>query len=430
MPALTRERANAFAREHPLAAWGLSWLALVGLVGAALALALLVDADGTLSFLWTDVVGPWVAEATHRSSATWNGHVATTGYTLGLEAVYVGLILFAMLSAGLLIARPIEQPFARGLIYAITPAAMAGTVVRVLEDGLVFCRPGTAMATGGCQASPLAYLAISPGNFSIIYAAVCVIAGLLAATRDASPRRQRARVRVLLAGQAALVLVLLALGRDWVGVWLPWSVVLFALGDPVYATLRDREWRHVEAGILATTLAWLAIALAHLVAWLVDPLTATTLTLAYPAWVLVATLVATGGVWLAARWLTPHVGRAAAVASGLGAWIVGSHLFDAFATLFAVCTPTSGLCQGASFTGLALAGYGEKHPVSEALLGVWDGWAFPLVKLVVPAAFLIAAAPYLGDEDTEHRIGVYLLIIWYAGLVPGVRDVVRGMMGI
>lgn len=420
---------EALRQRHPLAFWSTGWALFLGALGVLVGLALLVDREATLAFLWTDVVGPWLAENRGRSALTWNGHTATTGYTPALEAFYVVLIVFALANAWYALARPIGLTFDRRLTYAITPPALGATLGRVLEDGLFFCRPGTIEGLG-CHNGPLTFLATSPGNFTATYLLVCLLIGVLAWRSGASRRDQRTQFRVLLVVQALVALLVLGPGARWLAFALPWTVALFALADPIYGVAREADLDHVPAGLLASGLVWLAIPAVHLAAWIRAPLIPGGGSLAYGAWVLASTVAALVALWGLARALTPAFPRAAGLEDAWGLAIVGGHALDGFATFFSVCAAPGGICSGAAFAGLELAAYAEKHPLSEALLSLADGWAFPILKLALAAGVVMLAAPYFGDPDEESKVGFLLLIVWYAGLLPGVRDVGRVLIGI
>lgn len=132
-------------------------------------------------------------------------------------------------------------------------------------------------------------------------------------------------------------------------------------------------------------------------------------------------------------WLTrDEVARAASFLVPLNLGLVAGHMLDGFATFTAICSDaTDALCSGAAFLGLTPGGYGEKHPVSEAFLGVADGWGFPAMKLLLVGGIIVLvdrAAEQ--DEEDPDLIGLVKLAVLVLGLGPGLRDLVRVSLGV
>jgi uncharacterized membrane protein len=415
--------------QRPLSAfwvaWGVFWGALAGLFG----LAWLVAPEASLQWLWTEIVGPWYTAANRVPSATWAGATAEPGYTLSLEGFYVLHIVYALANAWYSLAEPLDVPFGRQMVYAITPGALSAVTARVLEDAAVFCRPGTIAGTA-CDAGPLTYLAISPLVFWCVYLGLCHVLGILGSSQSSEPAPQRRQLRYLVGAQTVLLGALLVLGDGWLSIALPWAALASLLADPAYAGARRWGWRHAESGMFAVGLSWLAVGVLHLGAWLRQPLLTADPNPWYGACVLGATLAAVG-LLAALGWaLRGRIGRLDALTDPLTGWVVGGHAVDAFAAFFSICHSAGGLCSGARFAGLEMALYQEKHPISTALLGTADGWGFVALKVLVPASLMVAAAPVLGDEEREAKIGFLILVIWYAGMMPGLRSTLRALMGI
>lgn len=423
-------RLAGLRERSPLVALSLVYLAWFGASAILAALALWLGGPDAQAFLWRHFAGPWLAEASQQASATFNGVTAPTGYTLVSEAYYISTIVLGVLAAWFILYDPLDVPIDGAYVLALVPVCLGGALIRSLEDASLFCRPGT-LSAAGCEASPLAYLAISPLVYiTLFFATVLLTAVLTTRSEDARPRQIRQIDRWLIAEGIGVLVVVLALDH-WLMASYVWTPLLVAAGAPAYRWLRDRGVGHVTGGLAALTLPLALVPAAYALAWFVDPWVPGQTYPGFLAWALVlagaVTLLVVGAARLAQRvWpLAGPVGRP------LGASVVGAHALDGVATFLSVCGTGSALCNGARFAGLALPPYGEKHPVSEAVLGVWDGWAFPLVKVALPVVFVVGLYWAVEDDEAPERtIGVYLLLVFLAGFVPGVRDVARAAMGV
>jgi len=76
--------------------------------------------------------------------------------------------------------------------------------------------------------------------------------------------------------------------------------------------------------------------------------------------------------------------------------------------------------------------YGEKHPIPSFLMGHFYGLAYPLAKLAIIAGVIYAMDSYLKSELKEKPIlsGLIKFFILVLGLAPGLRDMLRILMGI
>ncbi|WP_253737481.1 DUF63 family protein [Halohasta salina] len=136
-----------------------------------------------------------------------------------------------------------------------------------------------------------------------------------------------------------------------------------------------------------------------------------TLALWWPAIAAVASIGLTGLAWLAVRRLRP---AAAATTGGVGLLAVFGHTLDGLSTA----------------VGVDALGFGERSPVSRAIMGVAEalptaealgiGWLFVLVKLAVVGGVVVLFADYIEETPTEG----YLLLGFIAavGLGPGVHN--------
>jgi uncharacterized membrane protein len=127
---------------------------------------------------------------------------------------------------------------------------------------------------------------------------------------------------------------------------------------------------------------------------------------------LVATLLAVA-LWAATRWTYPGVTAATGAVGGLALF---GHALDAVSTA----------------VGVDLLGFGERTPVSRAVLDVAAslptaeaigvGWLFVLVKLAIAEAVVILFAEFVREDPTEG----YLLLglVAAVGLGPGAHNLI------
>jgi len=136
-----------------------------------------------------------------------------------------------------------------------------------------------------------------------------------------------------------------------------------------------------------------------------------TLALRWPALAAVGSVGLTALAWLGLRRLRPE---AAAMTGVVGLLAVFGHTLDGLSTA----------------VGIDVLGFGERSPVSRAIMGVAEslptaetlgvGWLFVLVKLVVAGGVVVLFADYIDETPTEG----YLLLGFIAavGLGPGVHN--------
>jgi len=136
-----------------------------------------------------------------------------------------------------------------------------------------------------------------------------------------------------------------------------------------------------------------------------------TLALQWPAIAAVGSVGLTAVAWVAIRRLRP---AAAATTGVVGLLAVFGHSLDGLSTA----------------VGVDVLGFGERSPVSRAIMGIAEwlptaevlgvGWLFVLVKLAVIGGVVVLFADYIEETPTEG----YLLLGFIAavGLGPGVHN--------
>ena len=102
------------------------------------------------------------------------------------------------------------------------------------------------------------------------------------------------------------------------------------------------------------------------------------------------------------------------------------------------------LCDGfATMVGIDMFGYGEKHPVSNAviqyggsineMLGIdWGegAWLFALVKAALVGLIVWLFVQMRVEQRQQHFRLLIVLAVLIVGLAPGLRDIGRLMLGV
>ena len=102
------------------------------------------------------------------------------------------------------------------------------------------------------------------------------------------------------------------------------------------------------------------------------------------------------------------------------------------------------LCDGfATMVGIDMFGYGEKHPVSNAViqyggrinetLGITWGegaWLFALVKAMLVGLIVWLFVQMRVEQRQQHFRLLIVLAVLIVGLAPGLRDIGRLMLGV
>jgi len=111
------------------------------------------------------------------------------------------------------------------------------------------------------------------------------------------------------------------------------------------------------------------------------------------------------------------------LATGINMMIVGSHMTDATAT----------------FIGIDIYGYYEKHVVPSGLMNAMDSVGFPYPGLVmyplklvflIPALFIMDISMEKEAKENPHMLALVKLAIIVLGFGPGVRDLLRIALGV
>lgn len=354
-------------------------------------------------FIWKYFVGPVVADAVGHP-VSYHGVEAAEGYTVLSELVY-GVVLLAMFY---LLYRLFQyfsiQPGLRFFVGA-SPFLLLGATLRALEDSGLFARP-------------LAYLFISPLIYAQvgIYFAVGIAAGLLM-RRKKGPSQQGQVLILLLAGVAVgYTLAYLAFDQYLATSLHPLWMVAFAAG--ALGTFYLWKKREVAATLFALGTMLVLPSLYFIGVWVTGERWGESheVHLAIIPLVIVLTLLVVVGVYALGRWR-----RLPWLTAGINLSLVFGHMVDGWTSYLAVVDPLN--------MGI---GYGEKHPLPLFLMEAGSGVAYPLVKLVVVLAIIYGIDVYLHKDVAERPIltGLIKFFVLILGLSPGLRDMLRIIMGI
>lgn len=428
-------KARAFYQEHVVAVWA------VGLALPVLILAVGLWARPDLfydRFLWEHLIGSQVADTTQRGVAEYHGIVTTDDYTLVAEAVYGAILAVSLYGIYRHVIQRFEVRVDAWFVAAILPFILFGPVTRTLEDTGMFCKAGT-LAASGCAPGMFAAFFVSPLLYAqiAVFVLVFMVVGALL-DRSAAPRGTKVMVMAGLLGGAFALYGLastLAAG-EFTALAHPAVVAAScALGVGAFWLLQQRGARGVDSALLAGGIAFLLPGLWMILQWLSGSRWGATfgdrLYLEATPWVLGLPLLCVLGVF-AAGWVGRRKdARLAAYAVPLNLGLVYGHMLDGFASFIAICSNAAGSCTGAVLFGLSLPSYGEKHPVSNALLGLGNGWVFPVIKLALVVAIIwVLDVEYKKDLEREQNLsGLVKMAILVLGLAPGLRDYLRLAMG-
>ncbi|MCA1813018.1 MAG: DUF63 family protein [Halobacteriales archaeon] len=387
-------------------------------------------------FLWEHLWGSAVADAGQTGRATWHGISVTDDYTLVAEAVY-GILLAVALYG---IYRHVIQRFGvkvdAWFIGSIVPFILFGPVTRTLEDASAFCMRGT--VGFGCTPTPFSYLFISPFLYAqiAVYVLVFMVLGALMDRSTAARRVKLATFAGVLGAAAGMYgLVWSQMGDQFTALAHP-AVVLGScvLGVGVYWLMDKRGLPGPQRCIAGGGIAFLLPGLWLIGTWLAghpwaDLINGRLYTEATP-YVLGLPLLTVVVVYAAGRIAQRGNPDLAAYTVPVNLGMLYGHMLDGFASFIAICSD-GGSCTGARFLGLDLPSYGEKHPVSNLLLGLGNGWAFPVIKLgLVLMIIYVLDVEYRKDLQREPNLsGLVKLAIIVLGLAPGLRDYLRLAMG-
>ena len=385
-------------RIEPVRAWLAAGAALlVAAVGGSLLLPELVY-DG---FIWRYLWGPVYADAHNARCAVRNGGtrlldtaeacaeagatgaiVARPGYTLVSEAVYVVVLMFALIGV-LFLLRRLGVGEDRRLLFGLLPFVFFGGALRVVEDALD--------AAGRAGVSPpIQYPLNTPLISPLIYVTVFLV---------------------------TLAALLAALWLVDAGYFDRYERPLFGIGTTVLlATLGILGW-------MAATTDYVGF---------------------YPqiaAVVLVLATAITAATWYGIERWAPEINRGTGT---VGLVVIWAHLIDAVANVVGIdwgaelglpygdLVPKHPINAAAIDLGRAINAFlleasgGALAPLTDVLK---TAWPFLVLKLVA-AVFVVWVFDEPIFEDSPRYAILLLVAIVAVGLGPGTRDMLRATFGI
>ena len=398
-----------FYREHE----GLVWLAVLAVPAVALAAGCLlwphVLWDGyVFRYLWA----PTLADAQDQEV----GGIGE-GYTVVSTLTYAAVLAVAVFGIWRAFGR-LGIKLDSGFLLAMVPWVMLGAVVRSLEDAGLFSRGG-----------PLVYLFISP--FIYILEGLAVLALVVAAW--AVERRSMAKgvksampwaIAVLAAVNVPPAIVHVV-APDQMMTHAPYLLlpVITAIGAvALWWSARATGVVGMRAQLLVAGTALAALAVTYIASWAWTgpwvPLKPGHST--HPSEILVilfiafACTTATFALYLALSRRRPW---ARALVSPVAVVLFLSHYIDGAAT----------------FRGLDVYGYGEKHVLPNLLIGAAGTAAVMLLLkfLVITAVVYLLDIAYKEDLDRSPTLAWLVKVaVLVLGLAPGIRDALRLTMGV
>ena len=101
--------------------------------------------------------------------------------------------------------------------------------------------------------------------------------------------------------------------------------------------------------------------------------------------------------------------------------MIGGHMVDGITSYISIYDPLN----------MGLPFYYEKHPASDLILSIWPP-LFPIVKFIlIVIVIIIFDVVYKKDFEKYARLVNLLKIgIFILGFAPGLRDLLRVMMGV
>jgi uncharacterized membrane protein len=313
-------------------------------------------------------------------------------------------------------------------LLALLPFAILGPAWSALEATGAFCRAG---AVQGCAPGLLAWASVVPLTFASVLLAAIACTALGAVLRDrALPPRQEVGAFLAIALLAALAyLAAAALAPSGAS---QWASPLAALGSAAVATLAFALLRRARvpplpAALAAGGLLLLLPALAMVAEHLGAGARPGPLGLVVGA----ALAIAAGSALLGRLGQRRGIPHVAPFAVAINVAVVFGHALDGTTTFAAVCSDPAGVCGGAAGLGLGLPAYHEQQPASLWLLGLADGWAFPVLKVALAAGVVYALdVVYRRDLAQDPALaGLVKFAVLVFGLAPGARNALRLLVG-
>ncbi len=333
-------------------------------------------------FLWKYFIGPVIADAVGHP-VEYHGVKAYEGYTVISEIVYgVLLVLFVYLLY--LFFEKYDVKVDLKFILCSLPFILYGSFARVLEDAGIFQKP-------------LAYLFISPVIYIQIgiFFFLSILYGLK--FKDAKTFAYSLAFKDI--GYALLYIFIFTKYCKYnihPAIFALFSIFAFY----VYYKQEEKDY---NASMLSFGLLTLSSALFIFTYFSLENAN-------FMPEILIAPLLA-----FVIAFLLYFVGYSYEILHNkMNALLVFSHMLDGLTTYFAVVNPLNFEIE-----------YGEKHPLPEFLMEKFHGIGYPLLKL-----FVILGIIYVIDDLKMNLKNTIKFFILFLGLSPGLRDLLRILIGV
>lgn len=417
-PPTTLARLEAWYEDNPGRFWVAATLApILAVVAGILVAPQLVWTE----FLWQYIWGPIVADSQGRCVAQ-GGVTACPGYTVFSYLVYGPILLLALFGIVEFLTR-FEIDIDARFFLAMAPIIVFGSMVRVMEDTLLF-------------EPPIQFAMISPMiYFTLAALTIGSLALGLLAERVRRERGVPAALTVLAVPAVLLVLLhvatLAGVGQGSFNTIPPTHLTAFAVSVG-FAVVAVDTWRRDRVDPLVVAFGVGIVGLLTIVylsaqwvlgdTWSSVGIGRSFVTDVLPtavAGTVVITLAVTAAFWFLER---RGVDRAAIFVAAIPVAMLFGHVLDAWATTIAISNPFD----------FPLGAYTEKHPASNFLLIEfgWPVWLAVKIGLVLSIVWLFEVEY---DEDFEDRpvlAGLMKFAVMVLGLGPGIRSLGRVTLGV
>ena len=332
------------------------------------------------NFLWKYFIGPVVADA-RGHPVEHNGVWAHEGYSMISEIVY-GIFMVIFIYLIYLFFERFGVVVNLKFMFSSMPFIIYGSVGRVLEDA-------------GAFEKPLSYLFISP----LIYIQVGIL--FVISILCGIYLKEKKKIAYLFLGINVFYILFYLISFPSSSTLHPLFFVIFSLLSLWIYISSDMDYNSslLSFGSLAllSSLCLLLLSIGDRhpnFIILISPLIA----------LAVATATFSSGKFLNIKILKEKVNLL----------LIFGHMLDGITTYFAVINPF----------GWKIS-YGEKHPLPDFLMKNFYGIGYPLLKFLV-----IIGVIYAVDDLKENLKNTIKFFILFLGLSPGMRDLLRILIGV
>lgn len=335
-------------------------------------------------FIWKYFIGPIIADARGKP-VSYHGIEAYEGYTIISEFFYgAGLIIFVYITYLLFEKYGIKVNYK--FILSSMPFIIYGSVARVLEDA-------------GNFGEPLSYFFISP----VIYIQIGILffASIFYGLRF---KNNKVFIYSLIIINVAYSILYIFLFSKYCKYDLhPLVFLLLSFTSfLIYYKFKEKNYNAslFSFGILALTSSFYLFIYASIIRNYVDYRILLSFLLSF----VIAMLL---------YFPSKHFG-VDILKNKINITLIFSHTLDALTTYFAVVDPLH--------FGIK---YGEKHPLPDFLMKRFYGIAYPIIKILVVLGIIYAI-----DDLKENLKNTIKFFILFLGLSPGLRDLLRIVLGV